>query len=557
VSTRRADARRPPGVLALLAGLLAAALVLGCAEPDPVGAAPGPRPVERPAPTILPPEPLEDLQPPPPPASRAALMAESAALVDAALGAATGDWGVLVTDEYGREVVAHLPDTPLLPASTLKVVTAASALETFGPSGRLYTFAEATAPMVGGTLAGDLLLVGGGDPALATDEYARWIYPARPVTRLSALADDLVEAGLRRIEGDVVGIAPGFAGPAVADGWLDRYFSDFDARNASGLTVDAGLQTLLEYADDVPAPFGLADGVTAGPSPSTSGGALEPDGTDSTGPDGIEAPPSSWADVPFDQRPDPIDAKVIHAPDPAAHAASELARLLIERGVVIGGRARSGPARGPAVERLAGVHSAPIIDLLRFALETSDNHLTDGLFLAIGAARTGEGSWTQGDAALRMTLDVLGVEHAGARFADGSGLSREDRATARMLVDLDRAMADGPFAEDWWSTMAVMGETGTLRRRLVGSPAHGRFVGKTGSLRDVMSISGTVIGDDGRRYHLAVIANDALGDARWAARVLMDELILLLSADVADCAVEVAESIEDRPFPRGALEVRC
>jgi serine-type D-Ala-D-Ala carboxypeptidase/endopeptidase (penicillin-binding protein 4) len=529
--------------------VLAAALTLACSAPEVVGADPGTRPIERPARVLPVPPPDDPPEPPPLPASRAALVADAHALVETAVEAATGEWTVLVVDEHGREVVAHQPDTPVLPASTLKVVTAAAVLATFGPDGRLSTFAEATRPLTGGTLPGDLLLVGGGDPALATDEYKRWIYPARPVTRLSALADELVEAGLRRVEGDVVGIAPGFPGPAVASGWLDRYFSDFDARHASGLTVDAGLETLLEYPDDGPGEDLLAEGVP--PPPATAGGVGE------SGADAEVTELPGWAAVPFDQRPDPIDARVVHAADPAAHAATELARLLTERGVDIRGRARAGPSRTPAVERLAGVQSEPVADLLRFTLETSDNQLADGLFLAVGAARTGEGSWSQAESAVRMTLEGLGVDHTGSRLADGSGLSRDDRLTARQLVDLDRVMTDGAHAEEWSSMMAVMGETGTLRRRLVGTVAQGRFIGKTGSLRDVMSISGTVRGDDGTRYHLAVIANGAEGDARWASRVLMDELILLLSADVAGCEVVVGETTDDRPFARGALGVQC
>jgi D-alanyl-D-alanine carboxypeptidase len=76
----------------------------------------------------------------------------------------------------------------------------------------------------------------------------------------------------------------------------------------------------------------------------------------------------------------------------------------------------------------------------------------------------------------------------------------------------------------------------------VGTVAAGRFRGKTGTLRDVMALSGAVVGDDGDRYHLAVLANDATGPGRWIARQLMDELALQLSAEVAGCEVAVAQS---------------
>ncbi len=461
------------------------------------------------------------------------------------LGADDATLGVLVTDDHGRTIAAHRADAPLLPASTMKVVTAAAILTTLGPDGRLRTRVDATAPIdEDGVLRGDLLLVGGGDPALATDEYTRWVYPARPATPLASLADDLVAAGLRRVDGEVVGLTPGFTGPARAEGWPDRYFSSFDARYASGLTVDGGLRTILTYPEpepDADAPDGDAD--ADGPDPAQGSGAAD------------EQDPAPDED-PEDRGPPTVT--VDHVQDPAAHAVAELVRLLEERAVEVLGASRSGEITAPTVGRLATVHSPPMDELLRFTVERSDNHLADGMFQTIGRVRTGEGSWARGDRALRQMLDRFQIDHDGAVFADGSGLSRDDRLSPRLLVDLDRTMTDGPVAETWVSLMAVMGETGTLRQRLRGTVAEGRFRGKTGTLRDVTALSGAVIGDDGTRYHLAVLANDADGPGRWVARQLMDELALQLSAAVEGCDVAVAraEPTEDDgppPLPRSVI----
>jgi hypothetical protein len=124
-------------------------------------------------------------------------------------------------------------------------------------------------------------------------------------------------------------------------------------------------------------------------------------------------------------------------------------------------------------------------------------------------------------------------------------------------------MTGWAHAQTWLSLMAVMGESGTLRERLPGTVAAGRFHGKTGTLRDVIALSGTVIGDDGPRYHLAVIANEADGPGRWVARTLMDELVLQLSADrlPSGCtetrrrgarSASTAPAVRDRPADRSA-----
>jgi serine-type D-Ala-D-Ala carboxypeptidase/endopeptidase (penicillin-binding protein 4) len=502
-------------------------------ETELEGGAPSPRTPPPPAPSGSDPSPAEGpegaaegpLEPPPPPASRPQVVATARSLVDAALQTAEGGRiSVLVVDEHGREVVSHEPDTSMLPASTLKVVTAAAILTTLGPRARLTTVVEATAPIDGdGVLRGELVLLGAGDPVLATEEYGRWVYPARPRTPLEDLADQLVAAGLRRAEGDVVGSVGRFSGPNLPEGWIDRYFSDLDARYSEGLTVDAGLRTIVTY-----------------PEPPV------PDDDEPDAPEGV--PDGEQADL------GPPRVLVDHAREPALHAVREFVRLLEERDVEVVGEARVGAPEGTVVGRLASVDSPPLLELLRFAIRRSDNQLTDGLFRLAGRVRTGDGSWERGDRALRQVLDRYGVAHDGAVFADGSGLSREDRVTARLLVDLDRAMLSSRHAEAWISIMAVMGENGTLERRLAGTPAQGYFYGKTGTLRDVSGLSGSVLTDAGPHYHLAVLANDG-GSSPWIARALADQLVLLLSGDARGCAVR--DGAGESALGRAPVLVSC
>ncbi len=444
---------------------------------------------------------IVDSGPPPPPATRPALQAAAETLLADLLDQRQGEQvAVYVVDEHDRVLVAHDADVPVLPASTMKTITAAAALVTFGPEHRFTTRIETTAPIgPDGVLRGDLVLVGTGDPVLATPEYGRWIYPARPRTPVEALADQLVAAGLTRLEGDVVGVAEGFVGPERAAGWPDSYFWSFDARWADGLAVDAGLHTIV----------------------------IEPE-VDDDGPAGGENGASEDADAP---PPGPPDVRIDHTPEPALHATRELIRLLEERDVEVVGTGRTDPPPAPTVGRVARVESPPLEEILRFAVQRSDNQISDNLFRTVGRARTGVGSFAAGERAHLQVLEQLGLDTTGLALSDGSGLSRDDRLTARLLVDLDRTMRATRYAVTWHEIMASMGETGTLRSRLVGTVATGRFVGKTGSLNDVQSLSGTVTGPTGRSYHLAVIAN-ADGQARWLSRVFVDELILLLVRDL-------------------------
>ena len=541
--------RRP--LLRLLAAALTGALLVACAGPG-VGkdlafdrSATDPAATGEPANTAVgseqdPPEAAEELRPqrpdpapPEPPASRARVQAEAQALLDGLLDRRDGEQvAVLVVDEHGREVVAHDADVPVLPASTLKVVTAAAALVTFGPQARFTTRIESTAPIDGdGVIRGDLHLVGTGDPVLATPEYGRWIYPARPRTPFEELAQQLAAAGVQRVEGDLVGLVDRFDGPRVADGWPDRYFSSFDARYADGLALDAGVRTIVTYPEEDADPEDEVE---------------DADPEEDDGEDAEDGTPTG-----------PPDVRIEHTREPAEHAVAELERLLEEHDIEVTGAPRVGDPVHAPVGRVARVSSPPLEEILRFAVQRSDNQITDAVFRAVGRQRTGTGSFASGERALKQVLDQLGVDHTGAVFADGSGLSRDDRATARMLVDLDRAMHRSRHAPTWRSLMAVMGESGTLSSRLSGTVAAGVFEGKTGTLRDVSALSGAVVGNDGRRYHLAVVAN-AQGQARWLSRTFVDELIVLLAADLRGCELRgPAEEAGDGPLGRPPVRVSC
>lgn len=442
-------------------------------------AAPGdteqPPPVSAPAAPAPPPA-----GPPPQPDPNRPLPERLAALVnDPALQG--GTVGVSVTTADGTPVFAHRADAQLLPASTEKLLVAAGALATLGPDFRYETHLRATAlPAPGGVVDGDLVLVGGGDPALATPTYAG-LRPDRPRTPLEALADRVVAGGITRITGGVIGDPRVFPHEPEAPGWLPRYLEEGDTSRSSGLTAEGGRRLFHE------------------------GGRL---------------------------RSEP-------AADPSANAAAALHGLLTDRGVVIDGSAGSTLAPPPAPVHVGSVASPPMLELLRTVLQRSDNHLADAVFRTIGLA-SGDASWAGAAAATQEALSALDLDFAGTTLADGSGLSRAGRLSPALLTDLDVAMTNSRYGAEWQGLMAVAGESGTLQRRLVGSVAERRLRGKTGSLEDVVALSGVVVGPAGPRYHLAVVGNDLDRGGKAAVRQLQDQVVLALAEDLYGCTWEPA-----------------
>lgn len=393
-----------------------------------------------------------------------------------------GTVGLAVFDATGQRLASRNADAPMMPASTMKLVTAAAALRMFGPDHRFVTRVHATrSPDASGVIHGDLLVAGGGDPVLATPRFVRRVNSERPATDLRLLAERIAAAGVTRVTGHVVGDPSILADEPLAAGWGQTYLRGLDTSRSSGLTVDAGVRLF--------------------------------------------------------RRSGTLHAEA--AADPAVRAAGQLRALLRDRGVRVDRPPRRGRGGPPGVE-ITRVSSPPLSELLTHMVRTSDNHLADGIFRMLGAA-IGDPTWAGSARAARRTLADIGADWTGLRLADGSGLSRHNRLSADTIVRLLHAMGRDPARDSWLSLLAVAGENGTMRRRLTGTPAAGRVLAKTGTLRDVRTLAGTVPGRDGQEHHFVVLANDlsAYADVA-AARRLADVLALALVVAQDGCAEPIA-----------------
>jgi serine-type D-Ala-D-Ala carboxypeptidase/endopeptidase (penicillin-binding protein 4) len=222
--------------------------------------------------------------------------------------------------------------------------------------------------------------------------------------------------------------------------------------------------------------------------------------------------------------------------------------LLAERGVSLGGATGSTRTPPPAPVAVGAVHSPPLIEILRYMVQRSDNHIADAMFRTIGAHTTGAGGWHGAAEGVAGALADLGLDWSGTSLADGSGLSRDDRLTPRFLTSLDAAMTGSSLGPQWQSLMAVTGESGTLLRRAVGTVAQGRVRAKTGTLNDVRALAGTVAGPAHTRYHFAVLGNALDADGRRAVLTLQDRLVITLADDLLGCP----RIVEVPPHLRGA-----
>lgn len=409
---------------------------------------------------------------------------------------AEGRVAVTVLDRRGRTVLDGRGDEPALPASTQKLLTAASSLAVLGPDHRFTTRLKATRRPRRGVLRGHLVIVGSGDPALATPTY-RALLPDRPATPLEGLAHAVVASGIRVVRGRVIGDPSVFAHRPEPLGWPDFYVRAGISPKVSGLTVDGGRELYR-----------------AGPR--------------------LESRPAAR---------------------PARHTARTLARLLRERGVRVLGRGSASRRPPEALVAIGRVSSPPLRTLLAHTVSTSDNHMADAIFAAVGAAR-GQPTWSGSARIARKALRPLRLPWEGVASFDGSGLSRRDRLTTRFLAHLQDRMGRTAFAPLWRSLQAVAGRSGTLRTRMEQTVAQGRVRGKTGYLRDSRALAAVASGGQGRRAAFAVIGNDLDSEGQQAVQVRTDLVAIALVQRLRGCRLSAAPERVDAPLPPGARRCR-
>ena len=190
---------------------------------------------------------------------------------------------------------------------------------------------------------------------------------------------------------------------------------------------------------------------------------------------------------------------------PAAQAARQLAKVLRGDGIRVEGRSGVGTAPEDATQ-LASVDSLPMRDLIRLTNVPSDNFMAEMLVKDLGAQFGAGGTTVAGVAVVRSTLTSFGVH---PRIVDGSGLSRADRTTPREVVRLLETMHHQEVAASFESSLAVAGRTGTIRKRMRGTPAQDRCRAKTGTLIGVSSLAGMCTAAGGHTIAFAMLMNRA------------------------------------------------
>jgi serine-type D-Ala-D-Ala carboxypeptidase/endopeptidase (penicillin-binding protein 4) len=449
-------------------------------------------------------------------------------------------WGLVVQSMETGEYLFRLNDTKsLLPASNFKLFTAAEALSLLGTDFHYTTDLLTTGRILSdGTLRGDILIRGAGDPTFGSTMFAD---DSSQSTIFDAWADSLAALGVRRISGSIIGDDSYFTPDYYPAGWTVEDLPYYFAMQSTALVFNEDQVSVT-----------VTPGIDAGSpikyelNPSTDYVSVDNFGVTKDDSitqkryrqgDSIIAAGSSSIDITREMGGNDITIKgeiplhgtatnqQLSIENPTLYAATLLRETLAEHDIQVSGEARtSREATKPypflKARVLAGYTSPPISEIVRGMDKQSDNLFAEQLFRTVAKEIAGEGSWSMGAQVMKQYLSSLGIDTSRIAIADGSGLSRMDLVSANDIVKLLRAMRDKPKLYDaFYASLPIMGVDGTLSTRLKGTAAERNVRAKTGFLTGDRSISGFLTTRDGELLAFSIIGNNYTVPVREASNV--------------------------------------
>lgn len=339
---------------------------------------------------------------------------------------------ILIYNPLTQDTIVSINHTvSMIPASNTKLFTSATALELMGREYLISTVILADDDDISdGTIDGNIYIKGFGNPTFTTQD-------------LEDLVNELYQAGVRKVTGNVVGDDTYFDDIYSRDDWISEERANVNLPPISALVIDRNRTSVRK------------------------------------------------------KRKGRYRTYFVNVENPPLFAAKKFREKLTAYGIEVTGIAVSSQTPDTTIPLVES--SIELRDLMELINKHSDNFYAECLFKTLGAVYSGKQSnsffATQ---AILNYIEDFGIYSTGTKIVDGSGISRFDQVTAGALVGLlEKIYFNIKQFDDFYNSLSIAGVDGTLNKRMIGTAAENNFRGKTGTLNGVSSISGYVTNDDG------------------------------------------------------------
>lgn len=423
---------------------------------------------------------------------------------------------------------------PLIPASNLKLITTAAALDALGGDFRFRTLLAIQGE--------DVVIWGDGDPTLGDAEMLKKVGWGT-TTVFENWAEQLKARGITRVRNVIVDDSI-FDTEFVHPNWPPeqihkRYVAGVGGLNLNANAVDFmltinGMNQVVDYTTDPATRYisvrnscvrGNQNAIWLTRHAESNNITLGGQTNASTG--------------------YPVSI-TIH--DPSLFAATVFSETLQKYGITVTGEVRRDPTNRPAYAAadeqarqawtFIAAHETPLQTVLARTNKDSMNLYAEALLKRMGHAATDQpGSWDNGRAAIGAYMTKLGIDPEQYRIDDGSGLSRHNRLSPEAITTVLAANFHAPNREQYIASLAIADVDGTFSNRFTGTDLRGRVFGKSGYINGVSTFSGYLRAKDGGWYAFSILMNGIPGGTNSTMKQLQEKIVQSIDANVENVAV--------------------
>ena len=422
---------------------------------------------------------------------------------------ASSGYSVLIYDPVSKDTIYQKNAFAIRkPASNTKLFTTGVALSTMGGDFEIpLSILSDDDKFSAGIVQGNLYIKGYGNSIITDNDIEK-------------LAVRLKEMGIRKIEGKIIGDDSYFDSVYHRSDWIEDEYSSVPLPPVSAIVINrnrVSLRISPSSGELLPSCRTIAVVINTDVTKRKTSVTVRQ----------LISPGKYQFIVSGKVRRNSSLTETVEIKDPALFAACLFKDRLLKNGIEVTGIADRGIAPESSTEL---AHKSVVLkDLIALINKHSDNYLAECLFKTLGANYSGkEGNAFYATQAVMSFINTRNISIKGSAIVDGSGLSHYNQITAASIVDLLKSIYfDKALYQDFYNSLSIMGVDGTLRNRLIGTPAANNMHGKTGTLRDVIALSGYMKDKNNKDLIISMIFEFERGSSFYY-REKEDEIVDLL-----------------------------